>query len=369
MSNIVICDTDTPDPWMIAAHGRFYLTFTLGNRVEIWSSPAMEDFRHCQKSIVWRPQMGAPWSVDVWAPELHFIANTWYVYFCAAHPGQGNPSHRTLVLRSDSRDPMDASAWSFLGPLRGLPDHWNIDATVFSPRPNELYCCYSGWPLGDSSDTQQDLFLIRLASPEVAIPNTLICISHAQLPWERLDGGRRGINEGPTWLSMPGFQGIVYSANGSWTRDYKLGLLQLVGSDLLKDSSWRKRDRPLLTSDGQDRGPFGPGHASFIHSPYGDGRVYCIYHGTERPDEGWNNRKARILCLGPEHFHPQTPSICCAVGVAPYATGAHIQGQPGFPAVPADGRPGPTSAMLTPSNRRSLLDKMGDRVMKRLRQL
>ena len=111
------------------------------------------------------------------------------------------------------------------------------DPTVFSPRPNVLYCCYSGWPLGDHSDTQQDLFLVKLASPEVAMPETLTCISRASLTWERPENGRRGVNEGPTWVDMPGYRGIVYSANGSWTCDYQLGILRLVDEDLLKESS------------------------------------------------------------------------------------------------------------------------------------
>lgn len=53
MSNRPICGTDTPDPWIVAAHGKFYLTFTLGNRVEIWQSPHLEDFRDSQKSVIW----------------------------------------------------------------------------------------------------------------------------------------------------------------------------------------------------------------------------------------------------------------------------------------------------------------------------
>lgn len=53
MSNRPICATDTPDPWIVAAHGKFYLTFTLGNRVEIWQSPHLEKFHDCQKSVIW----------------------------------------------------------------------------------------------------------------------------------------------------------------------------------------------------------------------------------------------------------------------------------------------------------------------------
>ena len=312
MSNTAVADVDMPDPWMIVHRGCFYLLFTLGNRIEIWASTCMEDFRTAQKSVVWQSAEGSNWSVDIWAPELHLINDTWYIYTAAAQPGKGNASHRTLVLRSCEADPMKESAWEFLGPLKGLPDHWHIDATVFSPCPNEWYCCYSGWPLGDSSDTAQDLFLIKLASPEEAIPDTLTTISKPILPWERVEQGRRGVNEGPTWVSMNCFQGIVFSASGSWTNEYKLGLLQLVGNDLLRPDSWLKRPYPLLVSDLNEGPPFGPGHASFISSPYNPDEVFCIYHGTGKDNDGWDNRKARVVRLGPQHFHHRGITHCCA---------------------------------------------------------
>ncbi|KAL2632125.1 hypothetical protein R1flu_016811 [Riccia fluitans] len=119
MSNQTISDHDTPDPWMIAANGRFYLTFTCGDRIEIWASDNMEDFRSAVKSDI---------------------------YTCSAQPGKGNPSHRTTMLRSSIQDPLDPNGWAFLGPLKGLPDHWHIDATVFTMN-NRLFCVYSGWPL------------------------------------------------------------------------------------------------------------------------------------------------------------------------------------------------------------------------------
>ena len=226
-----------------------------------------------------------------------------------------NASHRTLILRSSHPDPMQPGSWFFVGPVKGLPDHWNIDATVFSPpsRPDTLYCCYSGWPLGDHSDTQQDLFVVKLASPDQAIRETLTCISKAELSWERPEDGRRGVNEGPTFVSLPGFEGIVYSANGSWTCDYQLGIIALTNTnDVCNSASWQKRQHPLLVSDKTKGPPFGPGHASFVVNPYGLGTVYCVYHGTERPDEGWRNRKARVLMLGPECFQPGAKTLCCA---------------------------------------------------------
>lgn len=299
-----------PDPWVLPHNGVFYLMFTLGDRLEIWASNNVEDFRNPRKSLIWKPQ-GSGWAPGIWAPELHYIGGVWYIYFSGEKEGQGPASHRTLILRSQSPDPMDPAGWEFVGPLQGVPDHWAIDATVFQLGSN-WYCCYSGWPLKDNSDTEQDLFIVQLASPVQAIPETLAVISRPTESWERPEGGKRGVNEGPTFVQLPGFQGIVYSAHGSWTCEYKLGLLAFVGPDPLNPQSWQKRNAPLLTSDRNKGGPYGPGHASFI--PTQDGNVLCMFHCTAKVDDGWDNRKARVMSLTPQDFHPTSNGCCCATG-------------------------------------------------------
>lgn len=357
MSNRPICDTDTPDPWMIEFRGCYYLTFTSGDHIEVWSSQSVEGFKNCTKSLIWRPEPGAPWSDGVWAPELHFINNTWYIYVACAHPAEGNPSHRTVVLRSSSMDPQDPAGWNFLGPLKGLPDHWNIDLTVFELN-SRLYCCYSGWPLGDYSDTEQDLFLMEMNSPEEAKSDSLITISKPELDWEIIDN--HGINEGPQFLVTPNFIGIVYSACGSWTNKYKLAVLQLTAQPerIMEPQSWMKWERPLMMSDPEGIvGPHGPGHASFVHERSGTGRVFCVYHATGAPTDGWANRKAHVCCLGPEIFLGQTETLICGLTRPSNSGGNGIYGA-------ADGR-----GKSGHSRGQSIFDKVKDRVKNKLREL
>ena len=231
-----------------------------------------------------------------------------------------------------------------------MPDHWAIDATVFPLSDQQLYCAFSGWPPGDHSDTEQDLFLIRMKTPDEADISTLVCISKPTLEWERLDN--RGINEGPQFLSTPQFTGIVYSACGSWTSKYKLGVLQLTSNDPLRAESWTKWGQPLMQSDPHARqGPYGPGHASFVHSP-NDARVFCIYHATGRPDDGWNNRKAHVCTMGPKTFIQRQTIMC---GVAP--TQPHEQ--TGFPSGP---QPQDTNQQHGGQGHQGLLEKMKDRL-------
>jgi len=320
MSNKGIAKVDTPDPWMISGNGVYYLTFTLANRIEIWESPLMEDFFNARKTVVWQPKKGSQWSADMWAPELHSLNGVWYIYATASHPGVGNRGHRTIVLRSTHQDPTEQSTWEFLGPVKGMPEQFSIDATVFRPSDQDLYICWSGWPPSDSSDTQQNLYITQMVSPEEVVSEAIlppVCISSADHPWERFDGGKRGINEGPTWLNLPNgaFTGIVYSGHASFTSEYKLGLLRLVApnADPLDPKSWVKRPIPLLVNDQSMPGPYAPGHASFLPSlNAGDEGVFCIYHATANWGEGFRNRKARVITLGPEAFGSEAQPVCCS---------------------------------------------------------
>jgi DNA polymerase III psi subunit len=59
MANIMsneVSENVTPDPWMIHHNGTYLLTFTAdGNRVEVWRSPLLNDFRDnvAAKRVIW----------------------------------------------------------------------------------------------------------------------------------------------------------------------------------------------------------------------------------------------------------------------------------------------------------------------------
>lgn len=257
------------------------------------------------------------------------------MYYAAAHPGRGNRSHRMYVLGGPpaDEDPTHGQ-WEFLGRIHGLPaDQWAIDGTVFELH-RQLYFVYSGWPLENvggpdaDDDHVQQLFIVRLEDPTLAATRPVL-ISTPELPWEF--SGDRGINEGPQFLESPGplpppasmpwakggnngcsssdsedeeetWKGIVYSCAGSWTHEYKLAVLHYNGGDPLDPRSWPKSQEPLLQAPPHGRGPWGPGHGSFVNVPESgnaykkdveDESLLCVFHGTDDRSDGWNNRKAR----------------------------------------------------------------------------
>ena len=93
-------------------------------------------------------------------------------------------------------------------------------------------------------------------------------ISTPDYPWEKFkdpgDGPWHEVNEGPEWLELGSFKGIIFSAGASWTSGYQLGILQYLGGDPLQISSWKKYEQPLLLNNPNGAGPYGPGHCSCL---------------------------------------------------------------------------------------------------------
>ncbi|KAI0015399.1 glycoside hydrolase family 43 protein [Xylariomycetidae sp. FL0641] len=298
-STLTLTSIGTPDPYVTRGRDRFYLTFTTGDRIEIWSSRSLADIEStASRHIIWTPPPSTDHTADLWAPELHALRGRWYVYYAAAHPGHGNKSHRMYVLGGPAanEDPC-RGPWEFLGRIHGTPDEqWAIDGTVFEPGDGHMYLAYSGWPADNpgNSELVQQLWLTRLEDPtSAATQPVMICAPDR--PWEITTdhNGDHAINEGPQFLRAPdgSWRGLVYSCAGSWTSEYKMATLQLVGGDPLEARNWKKSAQPLVTTKRLSTGPYGPGHGSFLEIK---GQVVAVYHATDSPSDGWENRKARV---------------------------------------------------------------------------
>jgi GH43 family beta-xylosidase len=209
----------------------------------------------------------------IWAPELHAGPDGyWYVYFAADSPTKTNESHRMYVLKGPKSDvdPTDpASTFKFQGQVQNLPkQQWQIDGTVFTIN-NQLYMVYSGWPLTDVTDVEslQQLWIARMITPSEADPAYQpVMIATPKYGWEMFPDPNptAQVNEGPAWLEIGSFRGLIFSASASWEPDYKMGVLQYVGPDPMNINSWKKSSIPLLQNNPNGKGPFAPGHCSYF---------------------------------------------------------------------------------------------------------
>ncbi|KAF2119545.1 glycosyl hydrolase [Lophiotrema nucula] len=337
---LTITDRSCADPYVLLDKGIYYMTFTAGDRIEVWSSDSLFDFeKRSKKDVIWGPPPNTDYSGDLWAPELHSLHGRWYVYFAADNPAHGNKSHRMFVLEgpASEQSPLRPEDWKFHGRLGGLPDEqWAIDGTVITLHGG-LCFVYSGWPYGRGGhdESKQEIYIIEMVSPTECTGQP-VRISTPDHSWEF--SGKSGINEGPQFICSPDGRwcGIAYSCAGSWTSEYKMNVLEFRGGNPLDGRSWYKWTRPLLTASRDDKPPYGPGHGNFVLvSGPGGPEVWGVFHATDAKT-GWEGRKARVMRVG---WGPQGPHMgsgecggCCndinhfLYGAEMGACGGHMPG-------------------------------------------
>jgi GH43 family beta-xylosidase len=269
-----------PDPWVIQKDTNYYYLHTLGNRVGIFKTSKMSKLINARYTTVWTPPATTgPYSRDIWAPEMHYLQNKWYIYF-AADDGN-NKNHRIYVLENSSADPTSGT-WEFKGKVAALTDKWAIDASVFEYN-GQTYMIWSGWE-GDV-DGRQNIYIAKMTNPWT-ITGDRVLISTPTYDWEKSGNLPVVVNEGPEAIKNSNGQVfLTFSASGCWTDDYALGLLTLKpGGDPMNPSDWTKSPNPVFTKK-PENGAYAPGHNGFFKSRDGS-EDWIIYHANSLPGQG-----------------------------------------------------------------------------------
>jgi GH43 family beta-xylosidase len=285
-----------PDPWVIRHDGVYYYTNTTGSNLTLWKTRSIAELATATHKVVWTPPASGPYSQQIWAPELHFLRGSWYLYF-AADDGS-NKKHRIWVLENKSADPLKGE-WTLKGKLSDPGDHWAIDASVFE-NGGRLYLIWSGWE--GATNEAQNIYLAELSDPWT-MKGDRVKVSSPTYPWEKagdikvtLHGNETpastshepihlDVNEGPEMLKHGDRLFLVYSASACWTDWYELGMLTARSeANLLNPASWVK-DRLPVFWESPDAGAFGTGHNGFFQSP--DGKEdWIIYHANAHSGDG-----------------------------------------------------------------------------------
>jgi GH43 family beta-xylosidase len=201
---------------------------------------------------------------NVWAPEIHWLTNRWYLYYSVDTGTAG--AERVHVAQSSGSNP--SGPYAELGVLN--PGYWNIDGSVFVSTNGQLYFICSGSPSGT-----QNIYIAPMSNP-YTLGAALTLISSPTQSWE-LNGT---VNEGPFGFVHNGRVFIVYSASGCWTDDYCLGLLTLTGANPLDPASWTKSG-PVFS---KQPGAYGPGHNCVVQDA--SGQWWNVYHANDLSGQG-----------------------------------------------------------------------------------
>jgi GH43 family beta-xylosidase len=276
-----IVPSPSADPWVIQHEGQ-YFSCESRQQDSIWirRSSSLTQLAQDSGKQVWSAPALGPNSKSLWAPELHRIDGRWYIYY-AADNGL-NENHRMWVLEGLTSDP--AGPYRCRGAIETAG--WAIDGTIL-PHKGKNFFVWSGWP--GRVNGQQNLYAAEMRNPwTLGTPRALV--AEPTLAWECVD---MAICEGPQILQRNGRTFLIYSASGSWTVDYCLGLLELTGSDPLHASHWTKRGCVFSKTDSV----WGVGHCSFVQSP--DGKEdWIVYHAKTKRKKGWNDRNVRAQQFG-----------------------------------------------------------------------
>jgi GH43 family beta-xylosidase len=295
-----------PDPFVYKhTDGTYYGLCTFGKAdgtpaIGIWRSKDLLELFRTTPKVVWRAPATGWNEAHIWAPEIHHIDNTFYIYYTASTKDKPGPNRRMGVLKCAGPDPFD-DPWLDAGRL--IPpdaDEWAIDPTVLQQN-NKLYLIWSGQPA--HTDKHQRLYIMPMANP-TKLTGKRLELSRPEHPWER-QGNHiiKDVNEGPQVLQYAGKTHIIYSASFCGTRHYKLGMLTIASdADPMHLPNWKKSPTPVFQ---EANALHGPGHCSFTTDA--SGRHWIIYHARLLPGD---DAGLRHVCLQPFSWHPDaTPNF------------------------------------------------------------
>lgn len=271
------------DPWVYKhTDGYYYFTGSVPEyqSIELRRAKTLNELEEAKKVTVWTAHDSGEMSHLIWAPEIHFINEKWYIYFAAASSDQPKNEifqHRMYAIECADENPMSAD-WSEKGQIKTHINSFCLDATTFEH--NGLL--YYVWAQKDPAiPGNSNLYISKMENPWTLKGHaTLLTIP--ELDWETIGFL---VNEGPAVLKRNGKIFITYSASAT-DENYAMGLLWADDdSDLLDGYSWTKSKTPVFKSS-EENSLYGPGHNSFTRTE-DDQNDVMIYHARpEKNKEG-----------------------------------------------------------------------------------
>ncbi|MEC5159421.1 MULTISPECIES: family 43 glycosylhydrolase [unclassified Janthinobacterium] len=259
------------DPWVYKhTDGYYYYMSTVPefDRLELRKSRTLSGVGSAAPVVIWNKHASGIMGANIWAPEIHFINNKWYVYFTAGESGNAF-NVRLYALENSSADP-SAGAWTEAGRIHTAWDSFTLDATSFMHN-NLQYLVFAQKDPNIAGNS--NLYIARMTDPLHVDTGTQVMLTKPVLSWEQQGPW---VNEAPEVIKRNGKIFIAYSASSCDPR-YVMGMLSAADtSNLLSAASWSKSATPVFQSN-PTANAYGPGHNAFAQSPDGS-EDYIIYH-------------------------------------------------------------------------------------------
>lgn len=255
--------------------GSYYFTGSVPeyDRLVLRKADTIQGLRDAQEKVLWEKHESGEQSLHIWAPELHYLDGSWYIYY-AAGDKDDEWQIRPYVLKCKGQDPMK-DAWIEMGMMQAADEDlfsfraFSLDATILEQNGRYYYIWAEKTGVGKQIS---NLYIARMESP-VKLATTQVLLTTPDYDWERIDFW---VNEGPAVLKHGGKIFLTFSASATG-ECYCMGMLYAnEDANLLDPTSWTKLTQPVLKSD-WEKGIFGPGHNSFVEAEDGETDL-CVYH-------------------------------------------------------------------------------------------
>ncbi|MGN9766482.1 family 43 glycosylhydrolase [Micromonospora sp. SD12] len=265
------------DPHIVRhTDGYYYMTATVPqyDRIVLRRATTLQGLATAAETTIWRRHTSGEMGAHIWAPEIHFINNRWYVYFAAGRTDDVWRI-RMYVLENANANPLGGS-WTERGRITTPWDTFSLDASTFVVN-GVRYLTWAQQEPGIS--TNSNVYLARMGANPWQITGTVTRLVVPTYDWET-----RGfrVAEGPAVIQRNGRVFLTYSASAT-DANYCLGMLSAsAGANLLDAAAWSKSPTPVFASN-PATGQYGPGHNSFTVSEDGQSDI-LVYHDRNYRD-------------------------------------------------------------------------------------
>ncbi|WP_428965904.1 family 43 glycosylhydrolase [Micromonospora fluostatini] len=283
------------DPHIVRhTDGYYYLTATVPqyDRIVLRRATTLAGLATAPETTIWQRHASGEMGAHIWAPEIHFINNRWYVYFAA---GRSDDVWRIrmYVLENAAANPLTGS-WTERGRITTPWDTFSLDASTFVAN-GVRYLTWAQQEPGIA--TNSNVYLARMGANPWQITGPVARLVVPSYDWETR--GHR-VAEGPAVIQRNGRIFLTYSASAT-DANYCLGLLSAPATaNLLDPAAWTRSPTPVFASNAAT-GQYGPGHNSFTVSEDGQSDI-LVYHDRNYRDINGDplndpNRRTRIQKL------------------------------------------------------------------------
>lgn len=262
----------TADPYVLRYNGMYYHCYMKEDGIYLSESEELWNIGSGRKVKVFDNVPGArKW----YAPELHRIGDSWYIY--GAPNIDNRDMHCMCVLELKGESPI--GAYENKGVVRGLENKWSLDGTILE---------YEGKIWFVWADCGH-IFMAEMENPYGIKGETVVLANCGEMEFEKRDGR---IIEGPAILKKEDKIHIVFSANNSQNDEYCLGRLTYCGGDIADSANWKKHPEAIFEKTDK---VFGPGHCSFTTvTEDGCEKDYIVYHANLESGSGWYGRNVFV---------------------------------------------------------------------------